>query len=160
MRRRPASASRSSSAARSSSSAGSTCPPPSPTGSPRSAAGSGRCSSSWNARATTASCSCSATRCRLGCALAFDFRDPSWAGADVPVRVDDLEADAPYRYLRLREPPYDDDALAREAARIAPLLDAGIEVHCFVNRGEAPDHSPGGEPTAATAQRLLRLLGR
>ena len=92
--------------------------------------------------------------------LVFDFRDPSWDGVEVPVRVDELEADAPYRYLRLREPPYDDDALAREAARIAPLLAAGVDVYCFLNRGDAPDHSPGGEPTAATAERLLRLLGR
>lgn len=92
--------------------------------------------------------------------VAFELRHPSWDGARVPVRVDELETGAPFRYLRLREPPYDGAALARQAERIAPLLAAGVRVFCFVNRGEAPDHAPGGEPTAVTAERLLRLLGR
>ena len=95
-----------------------------------------------------------------GLDVAFDLRHPSWAGADVPLRVDAIDADASFCYLRLREPPYDDEALAREAGRIAPLLEAGVRVHCFVNRGEAGDHSPAGEPTAVTAERLLRLLER
>ena len=43
---------------------------------------------------------------------AFDFRHESWAEADVPVRVNSLEGEAPFRYLRLREPPYDEAALA------------------------------------------------
>ena len=40
--------------------------------------------------------------------LALDLRDPSWDGAEVApaVRVNDWEADAPFRYLRFREPPY------------------------------------------------------
>ena len=43
--------------------------------------------------------------------IAFDFRHESWAGigTDLPpnaVLVDDLGANAPFRYLRLREPPY------------------------------------------------------
>ena len=50
--------------------------------------------------------------------LAFDLRHESWDGieADLPpnaVRVNALEAGAPFRYLRLREPPYSDDDLAR-----------------------------------------------
>jgi uncharacterized protein YecE (DUF72 family) len=47
--------------------------------------------------------------------LAFDFRDESWDEVDTPlVRVNDPAAE-PFRYLRLREPPYSDDDL-REAA--------------------------------------------
>ena len=46
-------------------------------------------------------------------ALALDCRDESWDGVDVApaVRVDDWEADAPFRYLRFREPPYSDEAV-------------------------------------------------
>jgi len=43
--------------------------------------------------------------------VAFDFRHDSWNDVDVPVRVGSLEADAPFRYLRLREPPYDEGQL-------------------------------------------------
>jgi hypothetical protein len=42
--------------------------------------------------------------------LAWDFRDESWAGVDSVVRVGDPGAE-PFRYLRLREPPYTDDDL-------------------------------------------------
>ena len=47
--------------------------------------------------------------------LAFDFRHPSWDDVGGVVRVDDRAAE-PFRYIRLREPPYTDDDL-REAAR-------------------------------------------
>ncbi len=45
--------------------------------------------------------------------LALDLRDESWDGVDVApaVRVNDWDADAPFRYLRFREPPYADDEL-------------------------------------------------
>jgi uncharacterized protein YecE (DUF72 family) len=83
--------------------------------------------------------------------VAFEFRHDSWAGADVPVRVGSLEADGPFRYLRLREPPYDDAALAGWAARLRPLLDQGIRVYCYFKHED--------EPTApAYAERLLELL--
>jgi uncharacterized protein YecE (DUF72 family) len=88
--------------------------------------------------------------------VAFEPKDPSWAGADVPVLVNDWEREAPFRYLRLRDHPYDDEALARLAERIRS--EPG-EVYCFFNRGDAADHSPGGEATATTAERLSRLLG-
>ena len=47
--------------------------------------------------------------------LALDCRDESWLGVDVApaVRVDDWDAPAPFRYLRFREPPYDDEDLRR-----------------------------------------------
>jgi uncharacterized protein YecE (DUF72 family) len=49
--------------------------------------------------------------------LAFDFRHDSWDGADGVVRVNDFDAE-PFRYIRLREPPYSDEQLAELAARV------------------------------------------
>ena len=46
--------------------------------------------------------------------LAFDLEHPSWDGIEErlaaagAVRVNDLVTPAPFRYIRLREPPYDD----------------------------------------------------
>jgi uncharacterized protein YecE (DUF72 family) len=90
--------------------------------------------------------------------LAFDFRHESWDGIDgeLPpnaVRVGSLEGDAPFRYVRLREPPYDDEALAAWAGKLRPLLDDGVRVHCYFKHED--------EPTAPRyAERLLELLGR
>ena len=42
---------------------------------------------------------------------AFEFRNDSWSGVKGVQLVNSLEGDAPFRYLRLREPPYDDAAL-------------------------------------------------
>lgn len=50
-------------------------------------------------------------------AVAWDFRHASWAAVESLVRVND-EAAAPFRYLRLREPPYSDAQLAEIARRI------------------------------------------
>ena len=49
--------------------------------------------------------------------LAWDFRHESWAGAENVVRVGESAAE-PFRYLRLREPPYTDDELRELAATI------------------------------------------
>jgi uncharacterized protein YecE (DUF72 family) len=82
---------------------------------------------------------------------AFEFRHESWAGADVPVRVNSLDSDAPFRYLRLREPPYDDEALRAWAGRLRPLLEDGIRVYAYFKHED--------EPTAPQyAERLLELL--
>jgi uncharacterized protein YecE (DUF72 family) len=88
--------------------------------------------------------------------VALDLRDPSWDGVEATlegtsaVRVNQLETAAPFRYVRLREPPYDDDALRAWAQRLAPLVDAGVAVHCYFRHED--------EPTApAYAQRLLEL---
>ena len=43
-----------------------------------------------------------------GVRIAWDFRDESWTGIDGLVQVNDPAAE-PFRYLRLREPPYSDD---------------------------------------------------
>jgi len=49
--------------------------------------------------------------------LAWDFRDESWEPAAGLVRVNDPAAE-PFRYLRLREPPYSDDDLVAFAAGV------------------------------------------
>jgi uncharacterized protein YecE (DUF72 family) len=88
--------------------------------------------------------------------LAFDFRHESWDGieAELPpnaVRVGALEADASFRYLRFREPPYSPEQLGAWAARLRPLLEAGVRVHCYFKHED--------EPTAPEyAQQLLGTL--
>jgi uncharacterized protein YecE (DUF72 family) len=89
--------------------------------------------------------------------IAFDFRHDSWEGLETAlpenaVRVNDLEAEAPFRYLRLREPPYGDDELVAWADRIGPLLADGVEVYCYLRHED--------EPTAPRyAERLRELVG-
>jgi uncharacterized protein YecE (DUF72 family) len=88
--------------------------------------------------------------------LAFDFRHESWNGieADLPpnaVRVNALEADAAFRYVRLREPPYSDTDLRTWAERLRPPLDEGVRVYCYFKHED--------EPTGPLyARRLLELL--
>jgi uncharacterized protein YecE (DUF72 family) len=76
--------------------------------------------------------------------LAWDLRDPSWDGVEGIVRVGDLEAE-PFRYIRLREPPYSDDDLRALAARLRP------PAYVYLRHED--------EPTApALAERLRALL--
>ena len=88
--------------------------------------------------------------------IAFDFRHESWEGigTELPanaVLVDDLGANAPFRYLRLREPPYDESALRAWADRLRPLVAEGVDVYVFFKHEE--------EPSAPQyAGRLLELL--
>jgi uncharacterized protein DUF72 len=49
--------------------------------------------------------------------LAWDFRDESWAGTGGVVAVNDPDAE-PFRYLRLREPPYTDEELRAFATTV------------------------------------------
>ena len=87
-------------------------------------------------------------------ALAFDFRHDSWAGVKLPanaVRVDDLGGEAAFRYLRFRDPPYDDDALAGWADRVRELVADGFDVYCYFRHEQ--------EPSAPRyAARLLELV--
>lgn len=92
-----------------------------------------------------------------GLRWALDLRDRSWDGVETrlaeagAVRVGAWDAQVPWRYLRFREPPYDEAALAGLAARLRPLLEADIEVFAFFRHED--------EPTApAHAARLARLL--
>jgi uncharacterized protein YecE (DUF72 family) len=92
--------------------------------------------------------------------VALDFRDPSWDGIEPElerwgaVRVGQLDATAArFRYVRMREPPYDDAALRALADRIRPLLADGLDVYCYFRHED--------EPTApAYAARLLGLATR
>jgi uncharacterized protein YecE (DUF72 family) len=85
--------------------------------------------------------------------LAWDFRHPSWVDAQLPagsLRVNELEAEAPVRYLRFRDPPYDDAELEDWAGRIRPLLQ-GADVYCYFRHED--------EPTGPRyAERLLELF--
>jgi uncharacterized protein YecE (DUF72 family) len=85
--------------------------------------------------------------------LALDLRDESWAGVDIApaVRVDDRDADAPFRYLRFREPPYSEEQLAVIAATIEPLLEEGLDVFAYFQHEDAPT-------APAYAARLLELV--
>ena len=85
--------------------------------------------------------------------VALDLRDETWDGVDVrpAVRVNDWEADAPFRYLRFREPPHTHEELTALAERIAPLLADGIEVFAYFRHEDAP-------AAPAYAQRLLELV--
>ena len=86
---------------------------------------------------------------------AFEFRHESWAGVDLEghALVGSLEGEAPFRYLRLRQPPYDEGALRDIAARLGPVLAAGVEVFAYFKHED--------EPSAPRyAERLLELLGR
>ncbi len=91
--------------------------------------------------------------------FALDLRDPSWDGVEPQlaevgaVRIGDWDAAGDWRYLRFREPPYDEAALVALADRLGPLVSADVDVFAFF-RHEA-------EPTApAYARRLLELLDR
>ncbi len=86
--------------------------------------------------------------------LAFDLQHPSWDGIEDTLaragaaRVGSLDGDVPFRYLRLREPPYDEEELLALAARIRPQT---VPVYCYFRHED--------EPTAPQyAQRLLELL--
>jgi uncharacterized protein YecE (DUF72 family) len=86
--------------------------------------------------------------------LALDLRDESWEGVDIrpAVRVNDATGDAPFRYLRFREPPYSDEQLTEIAAGLEPLLERAAEVFAYFQHED--------EPTAPTyATRLLELIG-
>ena len=75
-----------------------------------------------------------------GLPLALDLRDPSWDEADVSpaVRANDWDADAPFRYLRFRDPPYSDEELQALAGRIRPLLAEGIDVFAYFRHEDTP----------------------
>jgi uncharacterized protein YecE (DUF72 family) len=85
--------------------------------------------------------------------LALDLRHESWAGVDVApaVRVNDWEADAPFRYLRFREPPYSERDLEAVEKRLRPLLGNGVEVYAFFRHEDAPT-------APAYAERLVELV--
>ena len=88
--------------------------------------------------------------------VAFDLEHPSWDGIEPrlaaagAVRVNDLEHEAPFRYVRFRNPPYSDEDLEQSAARLGTVEEP---VFAYFRHED--------EPTApAYAQRLLELLAQ
>jgi uncharacterized protein YecE (DUF72 family) len=89
-----------------------------------------------------------------GVLVAFDLEHESWDGIEPrlaeagAVRVNDLEHDAAFRYVRFRDPPYSDEQLHEWAAR---LRDVKEPVYAYFRHED--------EPTAPKyADRLLELL--
>lgn len=86
--------------------------------------------------------------------LAFDLEHPSWDGIEPrlagvgAVRVNDLDQPAAFRYLRLREPPYDEAALAALARKLSTIAEP---VYVYFRHEDAPT-------APSYAQRLLALL--
>ena len=86
--------------------------------------------------------------------LAFDLAHPTWDGIEPRLaeagaaRVNDLETDATFRYVRFRDPPYSDDDLRQWAARISR---SDIPVYAYFRHEEAPT-------APRYAERLLELL--
>ena len=74
---------------------------------------------------------------------AFEFRHPSWEVDEIlaearVARVGSLEGATSFRYLRLREPPYDREALAEWARRLVALREAGVRSYVYFKHEEAP----------------------
>ncbi len=90
--------------------------------------------------------------------VAFEADHESWAAPDIDrtlafagaVRVNTFEGEAPFRYLRLREPPYSDAQLQDLASRLRPMLAAGVDVYCYFKH----EDDPRG---ALYAERLVEL---
>jgi uncharacterized protein YecE (DUF72 family) len=92
--------------------------------------------------------------------VALDFRHGSWDDPEVDALLDERgiaragawENGAAFRYVRLREPPYDEEELAQLAARIRPQLETGADLYAFFRHED--------EPTAPLyAERLRTLVG-
>jgi uncharacterized protein YecE (DUF72 family) len=91
-----------------------------------------------------------------GLLVAFDLEHPSWAGIEPrlaaagAVRVNDLEHEAPFRYVRFRDPPYDEEQLQVWAVRLRAV---DVPLFAYFRHED--------EPTApAYATRLLELLAQ
>lgn len=90
--------------------------------------------------------------------LAFELPHESWAHAAIDrmleeagaARVNTLDGSASFRYLRLREPPYEEEALQELATQLEPILAGGVDVYCYFKH----EDDPRG---ARYAERLLEL---
>jgi uncharacterized protein YecE (DUF72 family) len=88
--------------------------------------------------------------------VAFDLEHESWDGIEPrlaaagAVRVNDLESEAPFRYVRFRDPPYSEEQLGETAARLREIAEP---VFAYFRHED--------EPTAPRyAERLLELLAQ
>jgi uncharacterized protein YecE (DUF72 family) len=90
--------------------------------------------------------------------VALDFRHDSWDDLEVKAFLDErgvtgvdaLEGAAAFRYLRLREPPYNEEALAALAETVRAQVEAGVDVYAFFRHED--------EPTAPFYAQQLREL--
>jgi uncharacterized protein YecE (DUF72 family) len=91
-----------------------------------------------------------------GTLVAFDLEHESWDGIEPrlaavgAVRVNDLGHEAPFRYVRFRDPPYSDEQLQDWAARLREVEEP---LYAYFRHED--------EPTAPRyAERLLELLAQ
>jgi uncharacterized protein YecE (DUF72 family) len=88
-----------------------------------------------------------------GLQVAFDLQHETWAGVEPRIAeagavcVNDLASPAPFRYVRFRDPPYDDGELREWAARIRELREP---VYAYFRHED--------EPTAPVYAERLREL--
>ena len=91
-----------------------------------------------------------------GFPVAFDLEHPTWDGIEPrlaaagAVRVNDLEHEAPFRYVRFRDPPYSDEDLQEWAKRLREVEEP---VFAYFRHEDAPT-------APSYAQRLLELLAQ
>ena len=89
-----------------------------------------------------------------GFVVAFDLEHPTWDGIEPrlaaagAVRVNDLEHEAPFRYVRFRDPPYSADDLERWAKRLRGVREPVFAYFRHEDEPTAPQY----------AERLLELL--
>jgi uncharacterized protein YecE (DUF72 family) len=91
---------------------------------------------------------------------ALDLEHETWRSPAVEAAVraagvacvGELEGTAPFRYLRFRDPPYDEAAIATWAERLHPVLESGIEVYAYIRHEDDPRGTQ-------YARRLLELVG-
>jgi uncharacterized protein YecE (DUF72 family) len=89
---------------------------------------------------------------------ALDLEHETWRSREVGAavasagvaQVGELGDATPFRYLRFRDPPYDEAALATWAERLHPVLESGIDVYAYFRH----EDDPRG---ASYARRLLEL---
>jgi uncharacterized protein YecE (DUF72 family) len=88
--------------------------------------------------------------------VAFDLEHASWEGIEPrlaeagAVRVNDLENEAPFRYVRFRDPPYSEDELQDWAERLRSVDEPVFAYFRHEDEPTAPQY----------AARLLELLAR
>jgi len=91
-----------------------------------------------------------------GFRVAFDLDHASWDGIEArlasagAVRVNDLEHEAPFRYVRFRDPPYSEDELQGWAERLRSVDEPVFAYFRHEDEPTAPQY----------AARLLELLAR
>src|SRR6266508_4918425 len=88
--------------------------------------------------------------------VAFDLEHESWEGIEPrlaaagAVRVNDLEHEAPFRYVRFRDPPYSDEQIQEWAEKLRTVKEPVFAYFRHEDEPSAPDY----------AQRLRELLGQ